>query len=184
MDNKLELLLNKLNMDLSSYKDGKLLKIVANKNKTKYAFYIHFNKPLSLKSYIELKNNLKKHYKNYSIVLNINADEFSFDDIKEYYTYFLEEYAKAAPLLKMFITSELKLDENKLTIIVANKAEEIKITSILNDLTEELKNAGFAIQINIKIDKTKAIEIEKEIKEVKIPKIEHKESNIIMGSDI
>ena len=59
MDSKLEILLKKLNIEQEQYKyfnDGKLLKIVGNKEKTNYNFYIElnqYNKHLSYLNYFE-----------------------------------------------------------------------------------------------------------------------------------
>ena len=81
MDNKLELLLKRINIDSDKYiyfNGGKLIKIVGNKEKTSYKFYIDLITNLPYDLYITLTNNLKKTYsefKEISVIINVEKIE-------------------------------------------------------------------------------------------------------------
>ena len=178
MQNKLELLLKKLNIeenDYSYFNDGTLDKIVGNKDKTNYNFYITLNTNLPYELYDKMNNEIKKIYSEFKEVkIIINVKNINIDRIEEYYQNFIEKYSiiKKSPLLKTFKDS--KLDYNDyLYISVSNKAEEMKINSIKKDLEKSFNNAGFKIEIKIKIDKMSDLEILNEInKDLDVSNIE------------
>lgn len=75
---KLNLLLNqiKLNKDLLDFfKDGKLDKIVGNKDKTCYHFFITLKSTLPLDIYIEFLNCLKNNFKNYKVGVSFKVEK-------------------------------------------------------------------------------------------------------------
>ena len=188
MNDKLNLLLTKINLkskNIKYFENGKLEKIVCNRNKDKYAFYLSLEKILPLKTYIEFNNLLKQKYKNMTITSKIKAKSFNIENLEDYYRHFIKLYSKEAPLLAEFIDSKILLEEDKLIIEVSNTAEEMKLGSIKKELEKELNKAGFPIKINIKIDEEKSKAIREEIEKTKIiPKQKHEESPLIMGDEI
>ena len=188
MHDKLKLLLNQIKMPQENYNffnKGRLEKIVCNRNKDKYAFYIVLDSPLPLKIYLQLDKLLKQKYENVTVTQKIETKHFNIENLTEYYRYFLSIFSKEAPLLKEFIDSKIELDETNLYIEISNIAEEMKINSIKNQLEKNLVKAGFNIKINIKINEEKREEIIKEIEETKVvPKVEKKENPLIMGEEI
>ncbi len=190
MHDKLKLLLTKINLkeEKEYFKDGKLEKIICNKSKDNYIFIIDLEKPLSLDIYLKLNKLLKKHFKSAKKVsAKINCKEYEINQLVDYYRYYLNEYIKNAPLLEIFLDSNLNLKEKVLEVEISNKAEKMKFSSIKEDLEKKLNNAGFDIKIKTKINKEKEKEIQKEIelsKTAEIPKIPKKENPIIMGKEI
>ena len=191
MDDKLQLLLNQIKIDESkrtSFKNGKLNKIVCNKAKDKYVFCLSLNTPLPLNLYEEFNQKLKQRFNVKSIKSQISTINFDIDILTDYYTHFLENYSKEAPLLKMFVNIPLKLDDDNLLIELTNKAEEMKFNSIKKPLEKDLNNAGFKIKVITKISEEKAEALREEIEKEKtkvIPKVApKKESPFIMGREI
>ena len=192
MDDKLQLLLEQIKLNenqKNSFKNGKLNKIVCNKTKDKYVFCLSLTNPLPLQTYLEFNKKLKTRFFNFkSIKSQINANNFNIELLTEYYRHFLENYSKEAPLLKMFVTTSLTLDDDNLLIDLTNKAEEMKFNSIKKQLEKDLKSSGFNIKIITKINEEKAEELREEIEKEKtkiIPKVAPKKENpFIMGKEI
>ena len=136
MEDKLQLLLNQINIsNQENFKEGSLNKIICNKAKDKYVFCLSLNKPLPIQTYEELNHNLKKRFSTAkSIKVQITAKKNDIQLLTCYYKYFLEKYSQEAPLLKMFINTPLKLDDDNLLIDLTNKAEEMKFKSIKEPL--------------------------------------------------
>ena len=188
MKDKLNLLLEQINLpkEMTKYfENGKLDKIVCNRNKDKYAFYLSLEKILPLKIYLDFNKLLKQKYKTMTVTSRIKVQNFNIEEIENYFRYFLEGYSKNAPLLAEFIDSKLTLEKDKLIIEISNIAEEMKLNSIKKELESELNKAGFNIIINTKINAEKSEAIKKEIEKTKIiPKSTPKENPIIMGEEI
>ena len=187
MDDKLQLLLDKIGMETNDFKGGKLEKIVCNQSKNKYNFFITLKKPLPVNTYINFNELLKKCFFKFTVSSKFTLENYTLQDINDYYKYFLERFSKEAPLLSTFLDSQLQLENNILTVNVENLAEKMKFNSILEDLEKELNGSGFNIKIKINIDESKAMETIKAIEEDKkqeMPKAEIKETPIIMGGEI
>ncbi len=186
MQDKLELLLKQINLEKTEeFKNGKLDKIICNRTKDRYKFCISLEKPLSLETYINFNELLKAKYNMAKVSSEITLKTFSILDINPYYKYFVEKYSKEAPLLRQFLNSEINLDNGKLKIEIANKAEEMKLSSIQNKLNKDLKNAGFNVEVKPDINEEKAKQIREEIEKTKVvPKIVAKESPIVLGDEI
>ena len=70
MNDKLKILLNQIGMKKENYSffnDGSLDKIVGNKNKDSYKFYLSLNQTLPFQIYIELFDKLKIKYNKYNV---------------------------------------------------------------------------------------------------------------------
>ena len=181
MEANLEKLLNKINIDKNKYnyfENGKLIKIIGNKEKTKYEFIIE-NNILPLEIYLEVSDLLKKTFNITESILIINSNSND-DNFVYYYRYFIEKYSENSPLLRMFLDSKLELND-KYNIILSNKAEVLKFNTIKEKLQKDLNNAGYKCEINVIIDGEEEKRIIEEIKEdlkvevVEQPKIEIKE---------
>ena len=189
MQNKIDLLLKQINIneeDKKYFKEASLDKIICNRNKDKYAFCLSLKNALPLKTYITFNEILKKKYSNAKVTSILKVENYSLDNIIEYYRYYIEKYSSQAPLLKEFIDSFLKLEKDILYIEIINKAEEMKLESIIKQLTKDLNNSGFKVKVETKINEEKAEEIREEIEKTKVvPKVVKKiESPIIIGEEI
>jgi len=185
MEEKLKLLLTQINFEEEYFKDGKLDKIICNRSRDKYKFCISLDKPLPLDIYLKFNERLKNKYKDANVNSQFTLSHFSILDIKPYYEHYIEKYSMEASLLREFVKSEIKLEKKNLIIEVANKAEEMKVASIKYRLEKDLNRAGFDLTIYTHINEEKSKEIREEIEKTKVvPKIEKKESPIILGDEI
>ncbi len=191
MNDKLNLLLNQINLDKDDFKyfdGGKLEKIICNRGKTKYLFCLNLKQTLPKNLYFTFCNLMVKCFNTAeSVKVDIKVESFDLEKLTDYYRYFIEDYSKNAPLLSIFMESKLNLDDNILSVEVGNIAEEMKFSSIKEELEKQLNYAGFKIKIKTNINKEKSLEIEKEIEKEKlkeIPKPVIKENPFIMGGEI
>jgi len=186
MHDKLELLLTKIGIEKENYnyfEDVKLDKIICNKKKDNYVFLLTLKKVLPVDVFIEFKKLLRKYFKK-DLSLRLTYDDFSYDDVINYYNHYLEEYRKNAPLLDIFLNSNLKLEDKELKLEVSNKAEKMKFKSIHKDLEKKLNDAGFDIKIKVYINEEASLKMMEEIEKSKKIKIPKKENPIIMGDEI
>lgn len=189
MNDKLKILLEQINIDKNNYSyfNGSLDKIVGNKNKDSYKFYITLDKTLPFHVYIDLIDKLKIKYNKYNVFIEINVNEKDENYIKDYYIYLLRENSVEYPLLETFIESEINYKDNTLTVMLANKAEEMKFNSIADKLIDLFEKVGYVdTKIETIIDETKSAEISKqiELERTKEIIIEKKEPIEILGSYI
>ena len=190
MHDKLELLLKQINFEEEKYhyfNEGTLEKIICNKSKNSYVFFLNLKRPLDVMTYLEFNKKLRKKYSKYKVKAKLKINEFNLENIVEYYRYFMEEYLKNAPLLEAFVDSKIDLKDKNLEITILNRAEEMKFNSIKDQLEEKLNDAGFGIQFKLIIDEESRAQVQKEIemsKTKEIPKIAKKENPIIMGDEI
>ena len=189
MHDKLILLLEqtKLPTDyFSLFEGGTLEKIVGNKNKDTYTFYINLNDTLPLNVYLMLNTLLKKQYDKFKVKLDIEVVNKL--HIKDYYDYLIDEFSHEFPLVAMFKESFVNYENDLLKLEVSNKAESIKFDSIKEKLVKSLRKMGFKkLEVELNINKVKNTSIQNEIsEELKITKITptKKASTIIMGSEI
>ena len=190
MHDKLNILLNQTKLDKKLFvffNDGHLNKIVGNKEKTNYHFYIELKKTLPIDVYTQFLDGLKKAFNNYKIKVSFNVEQKEKDYIKDYYQYLINTKLKENPLLEIFLDNITSISDNEFTVEVANKAEKMKLQSIESEIIDLLNAVGYDdIKMTIVIDDTKNIEIREEIakdKTVEIPVVK-KEIIEIMGSYI
>ena len=205
MQDKLRILLEQISLDSSLsvfFSNGKLDKIVGNKNKTKYNFYISIDQTLPIDVYTSFMDSLKKAFKDYKINVSFQVKNVNFDFIDDYYKYLINKNLDEYPLLEMFIDNEININDDRLIIEVANKAEQMKLESISLQLEKLLNNVGYKdLKIAVIVNESKSEEIRKEIEQAKteeipvvkkeiieimgsfIPKITHNISDIIAEED-
>ena len=138
MNEKLKLLLNKINMETEEFEGGKLSKIISSKNKKKCTFFISLEKPLNNQTYNDFLRLLSDYF-NVNVDIKITVENFTLEQIREYYVYYLKEYSKNAPLLKTFIDSNLFLENNQLSEIelcVARAEKYIEAKDVSNSAGE------------------------------------------------
>ena len=190
MQDKLDILLNQAKLDkelFNFFSDGQLNKIVGNKSKTSYHFYIDIKKTLPIDVYLKFLSGLKQAFANYKIKVSFNVANKEKDYIKDYFRYLINTKLKENPLLEIFLDNITKITDDEFTVEVANKAEKMKLESIEGEIIELLRSLGYDnIKMAIVINDTKNIEIREEIakdKTVEIPVVK-KEIIEIMGSYI
>ena len=193
MDSKLKLLLEQINISLEYYSyfnDGKLKKIVGNKSKDTYTFFVELKSILPLNIYLTFYKLLKDTYNDFKVKLDLNYSDTS-GYLKEYFDYTIDSYADEYPLLSLFKDCCLKTDDEVLKLEVGNKAELMKFNSVKEKVIKKLKAMGYKnIDIEIEINESKYDSVKEEItKDIDVNLIEKSKnkkssSNIIMGEEI
>ncbi len=149
MEANLEKLLKRCQLKSDNYpffENGKLIKIIGNKEKTKYLFRLELTTNLPVDVYTELLELLKKEF-NFceKIILEIIAKNIDLNIINDYFKYTINKYKKNNPLLEMFVDSKIELIGNKLKININNRAEAMKLDSIKAQLLKDLNYYGYKI---------------------------------------
>ena len=183
MQDKLKTLLEQINFDNNLFvffNDGKLNKIVGNKEKTKYNFYISLIETLPIDIYTNFIDALKNHFKNYKVKVSFAVDKQNNELIKDYYQYLIKKNTEEFPLLETFLDNDINYENNTLTIEVANKAEQMKLESISDKLVGLLDSVGYdTVNINIVVNEAKSEEIRKEIEQAKTVEVKPEKKEII-----
>ena len=172
MDSKMKVLLDKLVLTeecASCFNGAKMEKIVGNKEKTNYTFYIEINSTLSIENYKEFISKLRESFdtiENVNVVFNV--DNINSDLIIEYIKVAFEELSEKSPMLKLFINNKIEyLDDLK--IYVDNVAELKKIEDYKINIEEFLNRAGYKdVKINLLVDEEESLKIREEIENSKV----------------
>lgn len=168
MEKNLEKLFNKINLEKELYRDftdGELIKIVGNSTKEKYRFLIGLKNTLPLSTYQKFIQLLPPAFPEIQEVkIELQVKNPSLEEFPYYYRYFIEQYSTDSPLLHMFLDNESRIEENRLTIVVGNRAEQIKLEGMIPKLERDLKNVGYAYSIKCQIDSEQENAIRDEIR--------------------
>ena len=181
MDNKLELLLNKINLNNEDYVDfngGKILKIISSKDKLNWNFVIEVKELLKVSTLTCFDNNLKEAFSNLNTVTyTIKPINVTKSKMNEYYPYVIESLNLGKAISMIFLNKSIKFTTNGLVLEAFNKAEENVINSKLKDIINKFRQIGFS-DFNLSIELVKEdseikSEIEKELKEETIESIKN-----------
>ncbi len=177
MEEKLQILLKKVNLEEKNkqyFQNGTLNKIIGNRSKTEYRFYITLESNLPLEVYLEMESKIKEAYHTFDKIRIIyTIKEENKDYLNDYYQYFLDCHSKTSPLLELFKEKRISYQNHILTLELENKAEELKLNGTKKDLEEDFKKVGYALTIDLVMDESKRegimSEIQKEL-EISVPK--------------
>ena len=183
MDNKIKVLLDKINIDEGSYQyfyDATITKIKINSKTNDWNVFIKKNDLLPVNIYQELEE------KKYLLDENANKIEFIFDienkDINlylEYYKYLLPLLKEDLHVLEMYEDSMI-IEDDFLQLVVSNETEKEKLEKCLDKISTFYKKLGYEFNIDIEIrrEENKMKEIEEELNniEISIPKEVPKET--------
>ena len=180
MNDKIKILLDKINIDENSYQyfnDAKISKVKVNPKSKSYNIYIEKNSLLPLDIYKELEE------KKYLLDSNAKKIEFIFDinnpDVNnylEYYDYLLD-LLKEDLKVKEIYKDSMKIENDFLILIASNETEEEKLKKVLSKISKFYKKIGYNFNIDIELRKEEHIleEIQQELENIEIPEIEKHE---------
>ena len=183
MDSKIEILLNKINIDSSYYQyfsDAQITRIVVNKEGTTWNIFIHKNSLLPINVYEELedkKYNLDK--KATEIKLVFDVEEYNINTYLEYYQVLLRKLKEKLKVLEIYEDC-MRIEDDNLILITSNEVEKERLLSCKDEISEFYKLIGYHKNINIEVRHEENIleEIKQELSEttIKVPQqVEKKE---------
>ena len=195
MNDKIQILLDKINIDKDNYQyfyDAIITKIKVNSKTNSWNIFIDKDNLLPREVYEEVEN--KKKYidesvNNIEIVYNIkNKDNHIYKDYYNYFISLLEDDLKVIDLYK----DSMILEDDKLLLIATTSIEKKRLEKALPKLLKLYKKVGYEEEINIELRKEEKVleEIKKELEPVEKPKTKkketkvEKESNIVLGRNI
>ena len=149
MDNKLGKLLGQISWDEKKYsyfEGGKLEKIVGNKDKTEYTFFISIVNTLPADVFDEFIHSLKEAFGTVdrTIVL-FNIDNIEQERLQEYFTYLIGRYSKKCPAILTIVDSEVEIREKTLIIPVNNISEENKLYGMEKEIIMDFRSFGYML---------------------------------------
>ena len=196
MEEKIKILLDKINIDETSYQyfnDAKITKIkVSPKNKT-WNIFIEKENLLPLDIYKELEE------KKYLLDTNASNIEILFDisnvDLNlylEYYKYLLDILKDKIRVLEIYEDC-MKIENDKLILVVTNETEKERLESCQVEIERFYKKNGYThpIEIELRHEENILEEIQEELSHTEVPttpkktpKKEKEDSDAILGRNI
>ena len=154
MDSKIEILLNKVNIDKEHYQyfsSAKITRIVVNKQGTNWNIFIDINELLPLEVYEELeekKYDLDPNAKDIKIIYNVENK-----NIETYLNYYPALLRKLKDKLKVLEIYEdcLKIENDKLIFITSTENEKERILSCFEEIKTFYKQLGYEEEISIEV---------------------------------
>ena len=204
MDEKMKVLLDKINMDKEKYpyfSSCKLTKIKIHRKTNSWEVFISNNTSLPLEVIKELeekKSLLDKQAKDITFIWNI--ENIDINTYQSYYPFVLEQVKEELKILEIY-KDALKVEDGFLVLIATTQREQERLESCLDKINRIYKNLGYKFNIDIVLRHEDSIleeikqdlkvtikipekkEVEKPIREKKYRK-EPKDPNSIIGRAI
>ena len=143
MNDKLETLLKQIKLDDNKYQyfeDGKLEKIIGNKEKTCYTFLIEVKETLPVlvfEEFIELlRDGFPTVEKTIAVFNVLNVDDTK---IQEYFMYLMNRYSVKCPAICALVDAPVEIKANTLIIYVNNMAEDDKLRRLEKEIVWTLE---------------------------------------------
>ena len=175
MQQYMEVLLKKINYPEAKYvnfKTANLDKIIGNKDKTRYLFYITIDNLLSVDDYEEFENLVKEQFSEFkSVDILFTVKNKTKVDIRNYYKLFFKRLSRKSELMSNLEDLFLNIGDNEMIIEALNYAQKLRLESELDNLKIFFKKIGYNdMKISIKVTNDNGIEdeIAKDLK-VEIP---------------
>ncbi len=148
MDNKLELILQKINLDnkyFSEFINAKLDKVVIYKKYDCVQIVLQNKTNFSLELYQHLTNCFTSYFGK-EVDLEIKVEEINKDYINDYYQEAIANIAKDKVLLNIFL-DRLKIKDEGYFVEVINEIEKQQFLTIQDTVNKRLKQYGFDINL-------------------------------------
>lgn len=173
MDDKMKILLDKINIDENSYQyfnDAQITKIKINSKNDSWCIFINKKDLLPKEIYAELET------KKYELDKNAESIEFVFNienkDINIYLTYYdyLLKLLKEDLIVLDLYKDSLIIEDDKLLLIATNAVEKRKLSKVLEKINKFYKKNGYEEEIKLieKHDNSVLEEVQEEIKQAEM----------------
>lgn len=152
MDDKMEILLNKINMDKEKYpyfSSAKLTKIKVHRKTSTWEVFISIPSAVPLEIIKELeekKNNLDEHAKEITFIWNV--ENIDVNTYLSYYPYVLEQVKEELKVLEIY-SDALKIEEGFLVLIATTEVEQERLNQVLEKINTIYKHLGYRFNIEI-----------------------------------
>lgn len=178
MDEKIEILLNKINMDKEKYpyfSSCKLTKIRVHRKSATWEVFIDNNVALPLdviKELEEKKMSLDENAKEITFIWNI--ENIDVNTYLSYYPFILEQVKDKLKVLEIY-SDALKIEDGFLVLVAGTEAEKTRLEECLDKINELYKHLGY--KFNIDIILRHEDNILEEIKQDLVVKVKVRENN-------
>ena len=179
MDEKIKILLDKINLDEEKRKfftDAKMTKIKVNKKMDCWKVFIEKEVLLPLEALEELeekKQMLDENAKKIEFVFQINHPDNNI--YLSYYPFLLKQLKKELRVLEIYEDC-LKIENDFLVLVTSNETEQERLEKCHDKIENFYKNLGYPFNIDILLRHEEKVleEIKNELESIEMPKIEKK----------
>ena len=179
MDDKIKVLLDRINIDENSYQyfnNAKISKIKVNSKIDSWLVFIEIDDLLPVEVYRELEEKKMALDKNASSIEFIfDVKNFDIEKYLEYYKYLLTTLKKDLRVLEIYEDC-MRIENEFLVLIVSTPVEKKKLDNCLDKINHFYKCLGykFNIEVVVRHEENVLEEIQKELENVELPKVDTK----------
>ena len=152
MDEKIEILLNKINMDKDKYpyfSTAKLTKIRIHRQTDTWEIFISIPSAVPLEVIEELeekKHLLDENAKDITFIWNV--ENIDINTYLSYYPYILNEVKDELKVLEIY-SDALKIEEGFLVLVATSEVEQERLEEVLEKINRLYKNLGYKFNIEV-----------------------------------
>lgn len=177
MDDKIKILLDKINIDETSYQyfnDAKITKIKVNSKTNSWNIFIDKDELLPVEILEELESKkmlLDELASKIEIIFNIKNPNI--DTYLSYYKYLLKTLKDDLKVLEIY-EDAMKIEDDFLVLVATNEVEKERLLSVLDKVMNFYKkqNYNFNIDVIMRHEENILEEIQKDLNNIEIPKHE------------
>ena len=154
MDEKIEILLNKINMDKESFpyfSNAKLTKIKIHRKTSSWEVFIENKVALPVEVIEELEQKkmaLDENAKEITIIWNI--ENIDVNTYLSYYPYVLQQVKEELKVLEIY-SDALKVEEGFLVLVATTQIEQERLEGCLEKINRIYKNLGYKFNIDVEL---------------------------------
>ncbi len=177
MDDKIKILLDKINIDETSYQyfnDSKITKIKVNSKTNSWNIFIDKDELLPVEILEELESKkmlLDESASRIEIIFNIKSPNI--DTYLSYYKYLLKTLKDDLKVLEIY-EDAMKIEDDFLVLVAANEVEKERLLSVLDKVMNFYKKQSYNFNIDVIVRHEENIleEIQKDLNNIEMPKYE------------
>ena len=181
MEEKIKILLDKINIDEESYQyfnDAKITKIKVSPKQKSWNVFIEKESLLPVEIFKELEEKkylLDENASSIEIIFDIN--NYDLDLYLEYYKYLLAQIKNKIRVLEIYEDC-MKIEDNKLLLVVSNETEKERLESCQVEIEKFYKKIGYkeSIEIELRHEGNILEEIQEELSHTEAPTTPKKET--------
>ena len=174
MEEKIKILLDKINIDEESYQyfnDAKITKIKVSPKQKSWNVFIEKESLLPVEIFKELEEKkylLDENASSIEIIFDIN--NYDLDLYLEYYKYLLAQIKNKIRVLEIYEDC-MKIEDNKLLLVVSNETEKERLESCQVEIEKFYKKIGYkeSIEIELRHEGNILEEIQEELSHTEAP---------------